>query len=102
MKRLSFVAAALMAPLLPHVALADSNVTLKTGYDYTSGTYGTNSRTEITSIPFIAGYETGNWAFKATLPYLRITGADNVIGGVGVVRQTSTTQRTDSGLGDLT
>ena len=85
MKTLSFAAAALFS----HIALADGNVTLKTGLDYTSGTYGTNTSTEITSIPFIANYETGNWSFKATVPYVQIQGADNVIAGVGVVRRTS-------------
>lgn len=98
MKTLSFAAAALFS----HIALADGNVTLRTGYDYTSGTYGTNTRTEITSIPFIASYETGNWTFKATMPYVRITGADNVIAGVGTVRRTVSAVRTASGLGDIT
>lgn len=102
MKKLSFVAIALLSPVLSHVALADGNVTVKTGYDYTTGTYGTNDRTEITSIPFIANYETGDWVFKVTLPYVRITGTDNVVAGIGAVRQTSTTVRTASGLGDIT
>lgn len=102
MKRLTFAAVALLSPLFSHVALADSGVSFKTGYDYTTGTYGTNNRTEITSVPFIAGYETGNWTFKATLPYVRITGSDNVIAGVGAVRKSTTAVRTESGLGDLT
>jgi hypothetical protein len=98
MKKLSFVVVA----LLSQVALAESNLTLKTGYDYTSGTYGTNNRTEIASVPFIASYETGNWVFKATVPYLRITGSDNVIAGVGAVRPGATSVRTASGMGDIT
>ncbi|QDZ26805.1 transporter [Noviherbaspirillum sp. UKPF54] len=101
MKRLSFAAIALLSPLFSQVALADGGFSFKTGYDYSSGTYGTSNRTEITSIPFIAGYETGNWAFKATLPYVRITGSDNVIAGVGAVRRSTTAVRTESGLGDL-
>lgn len=102
MKKLSFVVVALVSPLLSQVALADSNLTFKTGYDYSSGTYGTNTRTEISSIPFIASVERGDWVFKATLPYVRITGTDNVIAGVGAVRSSSTTVRTASGMGDLT
>lgn len=98
MKRLSFVAAALVS----HAAFADGNVTLKTGFDYTTGKYGTSERTEITSIPFIASYETGDWVFKASVPYVRITGSDNVVVGVGTVRRTTTTTRTESGLGDIT
>lgn len=97
MKNFIFAGAAI---LLSQAALAD--VTVKTGFDYSSGTYGTNTRTEITSIPVIASYETGDWTFKATVPYVRITGADNVVAGVGVVKQSATTVRTASGLGDIT
>lgn len=98
MKKLSFLVAALVS----HAAFADGDFSVKTGYDYTTGKYGTNTRTEISSIPFIASYETGNWTFKATVPYVRISGADNVIAGIGAVRQTTTTVRTESGLGDIT
>lgn len=102
MKKLSLVALALLSPFVSNIAFAQGNITLKTGFDYTSGKYGTSETTEITSVPFIANYETGNWAFKATLPYVRITGSDNVIAGVGAVRRNVTTTRTESGLGDLT
>ena len=98
MKRLTLLAAALVS----QAALAEGSFTVKTGFDYTSGNYGTDTRTEITAIPFIGSYETGNWTFKASIPYVRITGSDNVVAGVGAVRQTATTVRTDSGMGDLT
>jgi hypothetical protein len=101
MKKLSLVAAA-VAALLSQAALAQSNFTVKTGFDYSTGTYGTNTRTEISSIPFIANYETGNWAFKLTVPYVRITGSDSVIAGVGAVRPTTTNVRTSTGFGDIT
>lgn len=98
MKKFTLLAAALVS----QSALADGNFTLKTGLDYTTGKYGTNTSTEITAIPFIGSYETGNWTLKASIPYVRITGSDNVVAGVGAVRRTSTVTRTDSGLGDLT
>lgn len=98
MKKLTLLAAA----LLSQAALAEGNFTLKTGFDYTTGKYGTNTRTEITAIPFIGSYETGNWTLKASIPYVRITGSDNVVAGIGAVRRTSTAVRTDTGLGDLT
>lgn len=101
MKKLILPVAAFAALLSP-AASAESGFTLKTGLDYTSGTYGTNTRTEITAVPFIGTYESGNWTMKASIPYVRITGSDNVVAGVGAVRQTATTVRTDSGLGDLT
>jgi hypothetical protein len=92
----------LVSALLSNVALADGGFTVKTGIDYTSGTYGTNTRTEITSIPFIGSYETGDWTFKATVPYVRINGADNVIAGIGAVSKTGAGVRTAAGLGDVT
>jgi hypothetical protein len=98
MKKFTLLAAA----LLSQAALAEGNFTLKTGFDYSSGKYGTDTRTEITAIPFIGTYETGNWTLKATLPYVRITGADNVVAGIGAVSRTATAKRTDSGMGDLT
>ena len=106
MKTRIIAAAALLSPLLSlplsNLALAGGNVTVKTGYDYSTGKYGTDNNTEITSVPFIANYETGDWSFKVTVPYVRITGADNVVVGVGAVRQTSTAVRTASGMGDIT
>ncbi|HYC41561.1 MAG TPA: hypothetical protein VEB70_01085 [Noviherbaspirillum sp.] len=92
----------LAATLVSQAAVAEGNFTVKTGFDYTTGKYGTNTTTEITAIPLIGTYETGNWTFKASIPYVRITGSDNVIVGVGTVSQTATRVRTDSGLGDLT
>ena len=98
MKKLSLLAAVLFS----QAALADGTFTLKTGFDYTTGKYGTDTTTEITAIPFIGTYETGNWQFKASLPYVRITGSDNVVAGVGAVSRTATAKRTDTGMGDLT
>jgi hypothetical protein len=79
-------------------------VTLATGFDYTSGTYGAADKTQIVYVPFIAKYDTGPWAFKVTVPYIRITGPGNVV-GAGADRVTlpgaAGTRRTESGLGDV-
>lgn len=88
--------------LTSSVVFAESGVTLKTGVDYTSGKYGTDSLTKITSVPFIAAYETGPFSYKLTVPYVRITGADDVVVGVGKVKSpTAGSVRTESGLGDV-
>lgn len=89
------------AILFSHSALADG-ITVKTGYDYSSGKYGTGTTTEITSIPFIASYEKDDWSFKAVMPYVRISGASNVISGIGAVSGTAGGVRTTSGWGDVT
>jgi hypothetical protein len=89
------------AILFSHSAFADG-VTVKTGYDYSSGKYGTDTTTAITSIPFIASYEKDDWIFKAVMPYVRINGASNVISGLGAVSGANSSVRTASGWGDVT
>lgn len=92
---------AMLAVTLSQIAVADG-LTVKTGYDYSSGKYGTNTTTEITSIPFMLNYDTDVWTFKATLPYIHIKGANNVVSGIGAVGGAATGVRTESGMGDLT
>lgn len=79
-------------------------LTLATGFDYTSGKYGGTEKTQILYVPFIAKYETGPWALKLTVPYIRITGPGNVV-GAGADRVTlpggAAGRRTESGLGDV-
>ena len=89
---------------LPSSALFAEGLTLGTGFDYTSGKYGTSEKTEILYVPLTGKYEMGPWTFRAVLPYIRVTGPGNVV-GVGDDRVTlpggSTTRRTESGLGDI-
>ena len=85
-------------------ALFAEGLTLGTGFDYTSGKYGTSEKTEILYVPLTGKYEMGPWTFRAVVPYIRITGPGNVV-GAGADRVTlpgaSTTRRTESGLGDI-
>ena len=90
--------------LVTQVAFAeDAGVfSVTSGVDYSSGKYGSQDRTDITSIPVIGKYEVGSWAFKLTVPYVSITGPGNVSPGIGKFKNTTTTQRsTESGLGDI-
>src|SRR5258708_1661995 len=49
---------------------ADGVFTLGTGFDYTSGKYGSADKTEILYVPFTGKYETGPWTFRAVVPYI--------------------------------
>lgn len=93
--------AMLAAAMCSSAAFAEG-LTVKTGYDYSSGDYGSDTTTEITSIPFIANYEKDDWSFKAVVPYVRIDGASNVVSGVGAVSSARSGTRTESGWGDVT
>lgn len=55
------------------------------GVDYSSGDYGSEVTTEILSIPFTARARRGNWGFRASVPWLRVSGDPNVLPSVGLV-----------------
>ena len=77
-------------------------LTITSGVDYSSGKYGSQNRTDITSVPVIGKYEVNNWVFKLTVPYVSITGPGNVSPGIGKFKGSTTTKRTtESGLGDI-
>lgn len=90
--------------LASHMAWADdsSSLSLETGFHYNTGTYGTAIPTRIEFIPLTINYETLPWTLKLTIPYIRISGADNVIVGLGAQPNTKPAIRTASGLGDVT
>jgi hypothetical protein len=94
---------AALALLAAPAARADG-LTLSTGFDYTTGKYTGTEKTEILYVPFIGKYELGRWTLKATVPYLRITGPGNVVGGgedVVTLPGATVPRRTESGLGDI-
>lgn len=106
------VAAMFAASLVSPIAQADdeSYLTLSTGFDYSTGKYGTTSTTNTTSIPVTANYETGDWSLRMTVPYLIVTGEGDVTvsGRTGGRRATATTtttttktRTTQTGLGDI-
>ena len=91
----------------PHaVALAaDGLLTLSAGAEYTGGKFGGTERTDTFYIPVAGKYETGPWAYKLVVPYIRITGPGNVSGSgedrVTTVPSGNAQRRTESGLGDI-
>jgi len=94
-------------------AAEGGNFYLAAAFDYSTGKYGTDTSTDILSIPVIGIYQTGLWIFRLTVPYIWITGDGTVVpgmggavpgsgggiaGGMGSKGSASTTQ---SGLGDV-
>jgi hypothetical protein len=79
-----------------------SGFSLAAGIDYSTGKYGARTATDIVYVPFTGRYETDNWVFKLTVPYLVITGPGNVVRDVGIVKNKAAgPRRTESGLGDI-
>lgn len=103
--------------LLAGAAQADDGLSIGVGADYSNGNYGSDTTTTIFSVPFTAKYTTGDWAFKASLPWMRVSGDPNVVPGLGSVvnlnpagrgrgrgtggTPTTVESGTESGLGDL-
>jgi hypothetical protein len=79
----------------------ESLLTLGAGLHHSSGDYGTGTTTRITTLAATGRYESGLWVYKATVPYLEVSGASSVIPGVGRVRGGAAPSRTESGLGDI-
>lgn|SRR5574337_174097 len=61
------------------------HATASVGFDYSSGKYGTPFSTDIWDVPFSVGYEADRWSVKLTVPWISISGASNVIPGIGGV-----------------
>ena len=91
------------ASLLPITTYAEGTFSLTSGVDYSSGKYGQSQSTDITYIPFIAKYETGDTTLKLTVPWLKITGPGDVVGGNSpiVLGSSNRAITTQSGLGDI-
>lgn len=79
----------------------ESPLTLGAGLHHSSGDYGTGTTTRITTLAGTGRYETGPWVYKATVPYLEVSGESSVIPGVGRVRGGAARSRSESGLGDI-
>jgi hypothetical protein len=75
-----------------------ADVSIGTGANYSSGTYGTQTTTDIWSAPLSVAYKTERWTFATSVPYVRIHGSGNVIPGTGPVDNTNPLGR---GLTDL-
>lgn len=72
---------------------------LASGFDYTTGKYGTASITRILSIPVIGKYVSGPWVFKLTTPFVSISGAPGVAPGMGRIKM-KVSANSQFGLGD--
>ena len=89
------------ALLVAQAAWADNGkFSLASGFDYSTGKYGTASTTNILSIPVVGKYATGPWLFKLTAPYIRISGMGGIVPGTGRIRASGSTGNTQSGPGD--
>ena len=102
----------LSAPLFVHAA-AGGAASVSLGAEYSTGDYGTSSKTTIWYFPVTLKYETDANMMSLTIPYLSVEGQGDVVvaagGGMGMGggartisrSSTRTSTRTDSGFGDV-
>ncbi|MBS1143444.1 MAG: hypothetical protein H6R14_850 [Proteobacteria bacterium] len=83
---------------------ADNSLSFSTGLDFSTGKYGATESTDTLYMPFGIKYETDDWTFRATIPYVESTGPSTVSGS-GADRITlnngQSTRRKEAGLGDI-
>jgi len=85
-------------------AFADATFTSSVGLDFSSGKYGQSGRTETLVMPLGLKYETEDWTFRASIPYVWTHGPAGVVGyGPDQVTVTPGKPGTRSveGLGDI-
>jgi hypothetical protein len=59
-------------------AQAQTRVDLSSGANYSSGDFGGTENTSVLILPFSAKVTKGNWSFRASVPYVSISGPENV------------------------
>jgi hypothetical protein len=79
----------------------ENSVTIKVGFDQTAGKYGTNRTSSSLSVPVTLLYDTENYDFSLTVPYLMQTGPAGRIASKPVLALGANKIVTESGLGDV-
>jgi hypothetical protein len=60
------------------IAVADTRLQLSAGAEYSSGDFGGTTKTTVLLAPITAKVTSGNWSFRASVPYVQISGPANV------------------------
>lgn len=91
-------AAALTAQTTAPDPIPAAVTTVGTGFDYSRGSYGFATDTEVFSVPLNLGFDNGPWSTNFNFSYLTLKGPATVVAGSGAARPTSSSQ---SGFGDI-
>ncbi|MCM8556799.1 DUF3187 family protein [Sphingomicrobium sediminis] len=82
---------------------AAQSVTVSSGVDYSSGSYGTDTDTSILVVPFSLRTRGDGWSVGVSVPYINIDGSSSVVGGGGgpIITDPDAETSSRSGVGDL-
>jgi hypothetical protein len=77
---------------------------LALGFEQSRGDFNDSERTDIRFAPLTLRYQRGPWLASLTVPYIRIRGPGDIVGGLDsslVVAREAAGKTTESGLGDV-
>jgi len=80
--KMKWLALGSLAALAASATASADGSSVGVGFDYSSGKYGATTTTDIWSVPFSFGYDSGPWSLKLTVPYINVSGSGNVIRAV--------------------
>jgi len=90
----------LLAAVCSPVQAADGKFSANLGFDYSSGKYGSQTKTETWALPLSLKYRTDDWSLRLSTAWLRVKGDGNVT-PEGDPLNTSRTTAISEGMGDI-
>jgi hypothetical protein len=90
----------LFAAACPLVQAADGKLSANLGFDYSSGNYGSQTKTETWALPVSLKYRTDVWSLRFSTAWLRVKGDGNVTPDGDPLSAPRTTS-TSEGWGDM-
>jgi len=78
----------------------DSQFSLSSGHEYSSGKYSIANAGDMLAIPATGEYETGQWMFKVATPFIRTSGTIGTASGFGRIRADGAASDNQPGLGN--
>lgn len=90
----------LLAAVCSPVQAADGKFSANLGFDYSSGKYGSQTKTETWALPLSLKYRTDVWSLRFSTAWLRVKGDGNVT-PEGDPLNTSRTTAISEGMGDI-
>jgi hypothetical protein len=91
----------LLVLCVPAVHAADSQFSVTLGADFSSGYYGSPTKTETWAVPLSLKYRTGDWNFRLPTAWLHVQGNGSVTPEGGPINAAGNGVTTE-GMGDLT
>src|SRR3569832_2491805 len=90
----------LLATVCSPVQAADGKFSANLGFDFLSGKYGSQTKTETWALPLSLKYRTDDWSLRLSTAWLRVKGDGNVT-PEGDPLNTSRTTAISEGMGDI-